>query len=214
MRLHSESGATLLEVVAVVAIGLAATVGVFAISHHVVTNNQTQSAARLLSSVIAEVIAYKQTYGTFAQIDCGSGSDASCYLVDKKLVDTAKKNPFGADVAMTKVSDSEVKFSMSDVPKESCRDLMLALNQKFKVKRIELFNPDQQSITNVQYDQFGNMVCNANPPGHGNGQFESDPENNPCVGFNVQSVNIFPVPVNQAANMCTHFDKFRMVWTL
>jgi type II secretory pathway pseudopilin PulG len=187
----NETGASLLEVLVVVGLGLAAVLGVITIGARVQQDNVTQQSEQFLDQIVTEVRSYfelHQNYAVFAN-NCNMWEAASedCYLVQKGILRPEQKNPFGGDIAIGQASASEVKVTFENIPNGACEELLLHSNQKQGLKDLAVYAGNQRVI-NFANDPVVQGQISCTPSGLFDPVENDDGTMN--TGFNIQELFI------------------------
>jgi prepilin-type N-terminal cleavage/methylation domain-containing protein len=220
---HSQKGFSLFEILVVVGISAMALVGVYQVGAHIQLRNQTDQTIRTLTKVVSEAVAYKKIQSNYAALNCNT-LDEGCYLVQRKIVNADQKTAFGGGIEVSSPgAASKLKVSFQNIPQQACTDLLLSMNTNPFLSKVELFNPDQQSINNneQQLGLDGNPlpVC---PPQDESAATEEVGVVKPPAGtevcqagggYSVMSIQSFPASGADLSSVCGNLSSMTIAWT-
>lgn len=223
IRSTPESGFTMLELLCVVGISAVAILSMVKIGSTIQLHNQTANADRVLMRLVSEATSFSKVKGSFAALNCGD-LQSPCYFVDQKIVSEGQKNPFGGKINVMNLADEQIKISFQNIPREACTSLILSMNQTPGLRRVELMNPLQTSATGSSTDPDCTGAAPIPPrvigagAGNGNLATAASPRSATCQGgggsYNVTSVDMFPIPVRDAATLCGAEPSYTLAWTI
>ena len=220
----NQSGFGLFELLVIIGVSAIALVTVAQLVQERQRHNQTQQAIRLLETIVDEAMAYQQIHRDYDELNCNS-VDENCYFVQKNILPRQAKTSFGGDVIInSRNTGQNFALSFQNIPQLACPILLKKLNDNQNLAKIELFNPNQVNITSNEQilgpDGQPLEPCpdDASTTTQSSTEDVIKPPSNGevCIasgGFNVLSMNSFPMTGVDMATACSNFERMTMVWT-
>lgn len=143
---EDQSGYGLFQMLVVVGVASLGLLGMFQMAHTIQISSKVQSTERLLTTIANEARSYKKLHGSYAALNCDT-SDPECYFVRHRLISPSQKSSFNGEIFINNDGDENLTISMQNIPKDACPDLVMTMNHGRPPKSIELFNPDQEAVT-------------------------------------------------------------------
>lgn len=233
----SQAGFGLFELLVIVGVSAITLVTVAQLVQERQRHNQTQHTARLLEMIVDEAVAYQRIHSNYDELNCNS-VDQNCYFVQKNILPSQAKTSFGGDLMIASPNIGQnFALSFQNIPQFACPILLKKLNDNQRLAKVELFNPDQVSVTSSepvlgpdgqpigvcppQSTEEGQQASSTTEMRYGDAGTTTNDIRVPdgsgvCIsngGFNVLSMISFPMTSVDMTTACSNFERMTMVWT-
>lgn len=171
MSVAKQKGLTLIELLIALVIGAAILFGVFYVAQVVSKKNKVSEAVQSMNTITADVSGLYQSVGNYAGIS-GVALINNGKIPASMVSGTTIQNQFGGTIVPTSISfnggtNNAVNYAYSNVPKDSCSNLVQALAGTFDritVGGTVVLNKSTGTLagTQLNVNSLG-TACNATP---------------------------------------------------